>query len=77
MNDVRFTMTMSVISMLVVRVGLSYFLAPILGSGAYAVWWAMVADWLVRISSYVGRYLSGASHRLAFPNKGKEVLNES
>ncbi|MBR0457702.1 MAG: MATE family efflux transporter [Victivallales bacterium] len=57
-NDVRFTMTSSILSMFLVRVGLSYALSYYFQMGAIGVWCAMVADWIVRISCFGGRYLS-------------------
>ena len=59
MNDVRYTMVASLTSMFLIRLGLSYVFAPIVHSGALAVWIAMVCDWVVRISLFYGRYFSG------------------
>lgn len=60
-NDVRFMMVVSVASMVLARVGGSYLLGGtnFLGWGALGVWWAMIADWLVRIVCFVWRYRSG------------------
>lgn len=65
MNDVRVTMFISVGSMIIVRVGLSYLIAGWIGSGVLAVWIAMVFDWIVRITGFQIRYRSGAWLRLA------------
>jgi putative MATE family efflux protein len=63
-NDVQYTMRVGVISMLVVRIGLSWILCVGLGWGATGVWVAMVADWLVRISFLLPRVLSGKWKKL-------------
>ena len=63
-NDVQFTMRVGIISMLVVRIGLSWILCVALGWGATGVWIAMVADWLVRISFLLPRVLSGKWKKL-------------
>lgn len=58
-NDVRYPMIMSILSMFVFRVGLSYILGAQFGMGAVGVWIAMIVDWLFRIMSFVGRYFHG------------------
>lgn len=58
-NDVRFTMLVSIASMLVWRLGFSQILCVQLGWGAVGVWWAMIVDWVCRIICFVARYLSG------------------
>ena len=55
-NDVRYTMTVSVSSMIVFRVGLSLVFALGLGYGAIGVFAAMVADWVFRTVLFVVRY---------------------
>ncbi len=65
MNDVRMTMVISVGSMFIIRVGSSYLIADIIGSGVIAVWIAMVFDWIVRISGFYLRYRSGAWLKLS------------
>ena len=47
-NDVRFTMAVSIASMAVWRLGLSYVLGVHFGMGALGVWIAMIADWVCR-----------------------------
>ena len=59
-NDVRFTMMVSVISMLVWRLGFSQILCVQLGWGARGVWWAMIIDWICRLLCFVIRFASGA-----------------
>ena len=59
-NDVRFTMVVSVVSMLVWRLGFSQILCVQLGWGALGVWWAMIIDWLCRLICFVIRFASGA-----------------
>ena len=59
-NDVRFTMLVSIISMLVWRMGFSWVLCVQLGWGALGVWWAMVVDWVCRSICFIARFVSGA-----------------
>lgn len=54
-GDVRYTMTVSVVSMWIFRVLLSYVLAWY-GLGLKAVWIAMITDWAVRGAFFVWRY---------------------
>jgi len=58
-NDVQFTMRVSVLSMLIWRVGFSWLLCVQLEWGAVGVWIAMVIDWICRTSFFVGRTVSG------------------
>ncbi|UTD02015.1 MATE family efflux transporter [Treponema socranskii subsp. buccale] len=70
-GDAVFTMIVSMISMWVVRIGMSYVLKwtdmfgltaqfgwP-LSFGALGVWFAMILDWIVRSSCFVYRFRSG------------------
>ena len=59
LNDVKYTMTVSVLSMLFVRVGLAWVLTHTFRYGAKGVWAAMFADWIVRTIFFVHRYRSG------------------
>lgn len=58
-NDVRFPMVVSIMSMVIVRIGGGYILAVILGMGAVGIWFAMVLDWIMRVIFFVRRYCSG------------------
>lgn len=58
-NDVKFPMIASIMSMVICRIGGGYILAVILGYGAVGIWAAMVLDWIVRVTCFVGRYRSG------------------
>lgn len=58
-NDVKFPMCVAILSMLICRIGLSYVIGVGMGLGAIGVWIAMVVDWIVRVSCFVGRYKSG------------------
>lgn len=58
-NDVRFTMVVSIFSMLFWRVGFSWILCVQLEWGALGVWTAMVIDWIFRTIMFVGRTASG------------------
>lgn len=55
-NDVRYTMSISVFSMLVFRILMSLLLAVHFGMGAVGVWIAMIIDWIFRVIMFVLRY---------------------
>ncbi len=59
-GDVKYTMVVSVISMWVFRVGLSYLLGGGLGLGLQGVWYGMAADWVCRGACFLLRYRSRA-----------------
>ncbi len=71
-NDVRFTMVVAVASMLVLRIGFSYLLGVRYGMGAIGVWYAMVADWIVRAGIFIGRYAMGGWKRTMYGKTVKE-----
>jgi len=58
-NDVKFPMVISIFSMFVFRIGLSYILGVQMGMCAIGVWSAMVVDWIFRTICFVGRYRMG------------------
>lgn len=58
-NDVKFTMVVSIFSMVTFRIVFSYILGIGFGLGAIGVWIAMVIDWLFRIICFVTRFISG------------------
>lgn len=58
-NDVRFTMIVSVTSMIVCRLGIGYFLHIRYQMGALGVWYAMIIDWVCRLAFFVTRFLRG------------------
>lgn len=58
-SDVRSTMIISVCSMWVFRVFLSYVFGRYMGMGVMGVWYAMVCDWAFRAVVFVARYISG------------------
>jgi len=58
-NDVKFTMTVSIVSMWIFRVGFSYILGMGFGLKAIGVWIAMVMDWICRLSFFTRRFISG------------------
>lgn len=62
-SDVKYTMVLSVFSMWVFRIGLSYFLSGQFHLGIMSVWYAMAADWIFRavvftIHFFRGRWLN-------------------
>ena len=64
-NDVRYTMIVSITSMFIFRIALSYILGVNFGMGAIGVWIAMVVDWICRITFFLLRYQSGKWKKLA------------
>jgi Na+-driven multidrug efflux pump len=58
-GDVKFSMTVSAVSMWVFRVALCMFLIRVLGFGILGVWIAMFVDWFDRDLWNLGRFLSG------------------
>ncbi|MBS6179493.1 MATE family efflux transporter [[Clostridium] innocuum] len=59
-GDVRFTMCISIVSMWLCRICLSWLLGAVLGLGVLGVWLAMFTDWLFRILWFYWRYRSGS-----------------
>jgi putative MATE family efflux protein len=57
--DVKYTMIVSLVSMWVVRIGFSYVFALVLHLGVFGVWMAMICDWLVRDTAFIGRFVRG------------------
>lgn len=61
-SDVKYVMVVSIISMLLMRVGLCFILTTDLlpiQIGAYGLWWGMIADWILRGILFGVRLLSG------------------
>ena len=58
-NDVRFTMIVSIVSMLLFRILFSYVLGIWFQMGAIGVWIAMIIDWVCRSICFVGRFVRG------------------
>ena len=58
-NDVKYTMVVSIFSMITFRIGFSYVFGVHMGWMAVWVWAAMVIDWVFRVLCFVGRYLAG------------------
>lgn len=58
-GDVKVTMMISIVTMWVCRVLLSYFLGRNLGLEVFGVWLAMLIDWIVRGALMIWRYRSG------------------
>lgn len=57
-NDVKFTMTVSVLSMWICRICMSYVFGTMLGMGVLGTWFAMFLDWVFRIIFFVVRLQS-------------------
>jgi putative MATE family efflux protein len=58
-NDVKFTMVVSIASMVVWRLSFSYLLCVRMGWGAVGVWIAMVIDWVCRVICFAVRFGTG------------------
>ena len=58
-GDVKYTMSVSVLSMWICRVGASYLFVFCLHLGLMGVWMGMFVDWYVRGVSYLIRYVRG------------------
>lgn len=58
-NDVKYTMVVSIFSMITFRIGFSYVFGVHMGWMAVGVWAAMVIDWVFRVLCFVERYLAG------------------
>ena len=58
-NDVKYTMVVSIFSMITFRIGFSYLFGVHMGWMAVGVWAAMVIDCVFRVLCFVGRYLAG------------------
>ena len=60
-GDARYTMVVSLLSMWICRIGMSYLLGSSwgLGLGLLGVWLAMFADWIVRSAVFLVRFLRG------------------
>lgn len=58
-GDVKYTMVVSVFSMIAFRVCFSAILGMYLGWGALGVWAAMVMDWMFRTVLFVTRFIRG------------------
>jgi Na+-driven multidrug efflux pump len=58
-GDARYVMIVASVSMWTVRVSAAYLLAYPLGIGPLGVWLAMGADFIVRGSCYLTRWLGG------------------
>jgi len=69
-NDVRFPMVISMLSMVVFRIGLSYILGVQYEMGVIGVWLAMITDWIFRTVCFAGRYLHGDWKRLMYKLQG-------
>ena len=58
-GDAKFTMMVSMASMWVFRIGMSFVLSQLFHLGLYSTWFAMYLDWVVRCIAFLIRYKSG------------------
>lgn len=57
-GDVRYSMTVSILSMWIFRIVFSYILGQHFGMGVFGIWVAMVIDWIFRAVMFIYRYFS-------------------
>lgn len=62
-GDAKFTMIISMISMIFCRVIGSWFLGIYLNMGITGIWISMIVDWIIRSLFYIPRVLSGKWHK--------------
>ena len=58
-GDTKFTMTVSVATMFLFRIGFAYLLCYGFNLGLLSIWFAMISDWLIRSIFFVIRFRSG------------------
>lgn len=74
-SDVKYPLIISVVSMWVFRVGLSYVLEYVFHLGIYSVWIAMTCDWTFRCIIFLIHYLRGKWLNKYIPPE-KELIEE-
>ena len=55
--DVKYTLIVSMLTMWIVRIGLSFVFGKYMGMGLFGVWLAMILDWVVRALFFTTRFL--------------------
>ena len=58
-GDARFTMVMSIATMWIFRIGLSYVFGVYMNLGLMGIWYAGFCDWLARTIIFVARFVGG------------------
>lgn len=58
-DNAKYTMIVSICSMWICRIGLSYFIGKTMGMGAIGVWIAMSIDWAVRSVCFLWKFHNG------------------
>lgn len=71
-GDASFIMVISISSMWIFRVGLSYVAVYVLQLGLQGIWYAMYCDWIFRAVIFIARFVSRKWIKL-LPNKEKET----
>ena len=67
-GDAKFTMIISMLSMWLCRIGMSFLLGVYFNMGVQGVWIAMTIDWIFRAALYIWRFARGGW-------KGKKVVS--
>jgi Na+-driven multidrug efflux pump len=58
-GDGKFTSVVSILSMITMRLTISYVLTHVFKIGVIGIWLGMYSDWLVRIAFFFPRFRSG------------------
>ena len=58
-GDVRYSMIVSMVSMLALRLGMSYLFVYVFDLGLHGIWLAMYCDWIARSACFLIRYFNG------------------
>jgi Na+-driven multidrug efflux pump len=67
-SDVKYPMAVSIVSMIVFRVGFSYIVAYTTGLGVLSVWFAMSLGWMFRRGCFSWRYFRGVREKISLQN---------
>ncbi|MGN0506508.1 MAG: MATE family efflux transporter [Lachnospiraceae bacterium] len=70
-NDVKYTMTISMLSMWIFRILFSYILAGYFNMGVLGVWLAMIIDWFFRGLCFTLRFVRRGYRKHSFALSGK------
>lgn len=63
-GDIRYLMIVSILSMWIVRIGMSYVFILVLGTGYKGMWYAMYLDWFVRSTFFAIHYRGKAWQKI-------------
>lgn len=75
-GDVKYTMTVSILSMWIFRIGFAYIIGKYMGVGVLGVWIAMTIDWAARGICNIIRFQGHAWERKAITKKKQNEVKE-